>query len=445
MGFCVYDKTEFAIFRGLLHSHQTSQCSGAASVSPARHPPGAITLTQVALFIAVAGVVTSTAFLILAAVAAARFRRSPPPALCNSQLPPVCVLKPVCGLEPRLEENLASFFEQDYRNYEIIFGARDINDPAVAVIRSVQCRYPHIPSRIVYSGEPDRPNAKVCSLARMLADSSHDFVILSDSDVYVGPTYLRDVISPLLDPKVGLVTCVYRGFPADSFWSRLDALGMSVEMTSGVIVADLLEGMRFALGPSMATRRDVLESIGGMDALADYYADDYVLGHLVHESGLKVVLSKHVIEQCSGATFRSSISHQTRWMRSTRFSRPAGHLGTVLTFAMPFGILGFIAGIWSNHITLGLALLAVAFLNRVATSVVAGWFVVRDVHTFRHCWLYPLRDLMGFYFWCMSYLRRDIVWRNGERYRFEAGGKMTRIIGESKASASGPVAVDRLS
>lgn len=392
---------------------------------------------------AVSGLLSSTAFLLLVAVAAARFNRSKSAA--ESPLPPVTVFKPVCGLEPRLEENLASFFEQDYPDYEIVFGARDVHDPAVAVVRTLQRRYPHVRSTLVFSGEPHCPNAKVWSLTKMLAASSREYIVLSDSDVHVGSGYLADVVPPLLDRNVGLVTCVYRGVASRGLWSRLDALGMSVEMTSGVIVADLLEGMKFALGPSMATRREVLRSVGGLDALADYYADDYVLGNYVDQSGRKVLLSRHVIEQCSGATFKSSIRHQARWMRSTRFSRPAGHFGTALTFAMPFGLIGFIAGILSNHVVLGSALLAGAFLNRVWMSMLAGWFVVRDPRAVTDSWLYPVRDIMGFYFWCTSYLGRDIVWRNGERYRFQTGGRMLRVSAEQSEPASEPVAVDDLS
>jgi ceramide glucosyltransferase len=378
------------------------------------------------LLFAIAGLVCSTGFLILIVIAAMRFRRRRV-LTCLTDLPAITILKPVCGLEPGLEQNLASFFEQDYPDYEIVFGARSSEDPAVAVVRELQGRYPNIRSSVEFSGPPDRPNAKICSLLKMYAAAAHDFIVMSDSDVCVGRDYLRHVVSPLLDQRVGLVTCAYRGVPGEGIWSRLDALGMSVEMTSGVLVADLLEGMKFALGPSMATRRDVLQAIGGVEALADYYADDFVLGNEVHQSGRRVVLSHYVVEQRSGHTFQSCMRHQVRWMRSTRFSRPVGHLGTALTFAMPFGVLGLIAGVASGQVALGLSLFAWAVLNRIINSVVAGW-VVRDPIALRDAWLYPVRDFMGFCFWCASYLGRDIVWRHGERYRFQQGGKMLRIV-----------------
>lgn len=352
-------------------------------------------------------------------------------------------MKPVCGLEPNLEENLASFFQQDYPNFEIVFGARDAADPALEIVRNLQRRFPAVNVKFAFSGEPNHPNAKVCSLQKIYAAAAGDYFVISDSDVKVAPNYLHDVIRPLLDSTAGLVFCLYRGVPTQGVWSRLEALGMSVEMTSGVIVAGLLEGMKFALGPTMAISRDVLEAVGGFPVLADYCADDYVLGHAVDESGRKVVLSPHIIDHSANhRSFKGSILHQVRWMKSTRFSRPKGHIGTGLTFAMPFGILGLATGLASGHSLLGLSLLGWAVLNSTLLSLVVGWGVVRDPRALRHCWLYPVRDLMGFCFWCASFVGRNIVWR-GIRYRLEFGGKMVRVAqpGE-KDSAS--VTVDNL-
>jgi ceramide glucosyltransferase len=386
-------------------------------------------VAHIILLCALAGLISSTGFLVLIIVAAARFRRRQRAEReLKSELPPVTVLKPLCGIEPALEENLTSFFEQDYPRYEIIFGARDDQDPAIEVARRVSARYPHVAVKFVFSGEPECPNGKIWSLGKMACEMAHNYLVLSDSDVRVTPEYLREVVRPLLDPKVGLVTCVYRGVTAGSIWSRMEALGLSVEMTAGVVVADMLEGMTFALGPTMATRKDVLEAIGGFEALSDFYADDYVLGNEVFKSGRTVVLSTHVIDNVLFyQSFKSSISHQVRWMRSTRFSRPAGHFSTVLTFAMPFGLLALVTGLLSGHWAIGLALFGFAFLNRTVMSIAAGWGVVRDRYALRDAWLYPLRDLMGFGWWCASYFSKEMVWRKGERYRFQNGGRMVRI------------------
>ena len=402
-------------------------------------------LSLLLLLCAGTGLVSSSVFLVLSMASALRFRRRvQQSAVAASSLPPVTLLKPLCGLEPNLEQNLESFFRQDYPNFELIFGTREANDPALEVVQRIHERYPEIKIKVVLSGEPDRPNAKVCSLEKMYTAASSDYFVISDSDVRVTPDYLKELTVPLLDPAVGLVTCLYRGVPVGSIWSRLEALGMSVEMTSGVIIAGMLEGMKFALGPTMAIRRDVLESIGGFGVLVDYCADDYVLGHAVHESGHTVVLSRHVINHAANhRSFKGSILHQVRWMKSTRFSRPKGHIGTGLTFATPFGLLGAATAMASGHTVLGMVFLAWALLHGVAMSLAVGWGVVRDPNSLRYCWLYPVRDFMGFCFWCASFFSRDIVWR-GVRYRLQFGGKMLRTGSDPSKQDSSAIAVDNL-
>jgi ceramide glucosyltransferase len=242
--------------------------------------------------------------------------------------------------------------------------------------------------------------------------------------VRVAPDFLRNTIPPLLDPKVGLVTCMYRGIPSSDFWSTLEALGLSVEMSSGVMVADMLEGMRFALGPAMTARRDAIDAIGGIAATADYYSDDFELGNRIWGQGFKVVLSHYIVKNV--LTPRSAVrtlGDQLRWMKSTRYSRPAGHLGTGLTFAMPFGILGFVASGALGHWALAWTFLTVAILNRIIQSVAVGWEIARDPRSLALCWLYPLRDLAGFLVWVGSYTSRRFYWR-GETYAFGKGGRI---------------------
>jgi ceramide glucosyltransferase len=386
--------------------------------------------------------VTSAGYLILVLIAGVRFRRARSRQgvpFATAAFPPVTLLKPLCGIEPGLEAHLTSFFEQHYPSYEIIFGARHEDDPALRIARCVSARYPSVPVEIVTTGEPWRPNAKVCSLVKMYERARHDYLIVSDSDVTVGPSYIAEVVQPLLDPKNGLVTCLYRGLPTGGTWAKLEALGMSVEMTAGAIVANLLEGMKFALGPTMAIRRDALEAVGGFEPLADYCADDYVLGREVAQTGRQVVMSRHVIDHVViNRSFACSMHHQIRWMKSTRFSRQAGHAGTAMTFAMPFGLLAFVAAGALHHWVLGAGLFAAAYLNRVVLSIAAGWYVVRDRRALRLAWLYPQRDLMGFVFWCASYSGRMIVWR-GDRYCLEDGGYMV-MVEPSAATVAGTLA-----
>jgi ceramide glucosyltransferase len=398
-------------------------------------------LLKVVLGISLGGTASSTIFFLLTLLATTRYRRrarkqaAAALATAMTALPPVTILKPLHGMEDELEQNLESFFQQDYPDYEIIFGARDAENPALQVAERVRLRHPRVKSRVVLSGPPTWPNAKVFSLQKMIAVTPRSYFIISDSDVRVAPDFLRNTIPPLLDPTVGLVTCMYRGIPAADFWSSLEALGLSVEMSSGVVVADMLEGMRFALGPAMAARRDAIDAIGGIAATADYYSDDFELGSRIWAKGYKVVLSHHIVKNV--LTTRSplrTLGDQLRWMKSTRYSRPAGHLGTGLTFAIPYGLLGLFAGIGLGHYTLGASLLVAAFVNRLLQSVFVGWGVARDPRAITLCWLYPVRDLAGFFAWLGSYTSRRFYWR-GETYRFGTGGRITAELRSTESGA----------
>lgn len=387
------------------------------------------------LGVALIGTVSSTVFLGLAVLGVIRFRadarnqvRSVPD---DAHLPPVSVLKPVHGLEARLKENIESFFRQDYPDYEILFAADEANDAALDVVREVCARYPHIRSRVLVTGTP-WPNPVVYAFHCMAEAAAHDILVTTDSDVEVDPRYLREIVLPLLDPQVGMVTCVYRGKNAAGFFSGLTAIGMSVEMTAGVLVANLLEGMKFGLGPTTVVRKDSLASIGGYTALRDYIAYDFAIGNLLAKKGYRVVLSGHVIDHVvNQPSFRRMWQNQLRWAQTTRYSRPKGHFGSGLIFAMPYGVLGFLAAGLLGHWAIGALLLAVAVMNRLTEAWLVGWLVVRDPRIRRAPWLYPLRDLLGFLVWFASYLNLRYVWRDS---RFELKG--TRIALRQTSSDS---------
>jgi ceramide glucosyltransferase len=383
-------------------------------------------IARALMMVALAGLLTSTLYLLLVGLAVLRFRRKCLPR-GPAELPPVTLLKPVHGIEPRLRDSLESFFRLDYPQFEIIFGARTTDDPALAIVRELMEIHPQVPVKVVTSGEPPWSNAKCWSLMKMIGGARFEHLVISDSDVEVASDYLRQLIPALLEPGVGCVTTVYRGKPTGGLWTRLEALGMSVEMTAGVLVADMLEGMKFALGPTMAVRREVLQEIGGFAKFADYCSDDFLLGKRIAAAGYRVVLSPHVIDHVIlHKSLRQSLAHQTRWMKSTRYSRRMGHLGMALTFAMSYGALGLLAGVASGRPCLGAMAFAATSINRALLSVVAGWEAVHDRHALACCWLYPLRDFMGFGLWLASYFSDKIRWR-GERYRLEVGGRMVRI------------------
>jgi len=385
-------------------------------------------------YIAIFGSFTSTIFLGMALVGAIRYsarahrRRDAALAVSPEALPAVTILKPVHGMEPRLEETLESFFRQDYPHFEIIFGARSSEDQSLEVIAELRARYPRVRTRIVISGDPSWPNAKVFSLAKMLASSDNSHFIISDSDILVGPDFLRNIIPPLLSAEVGLVTCLYQGVPAHDVWSQLEALGMSVEMPAGVMVADMMEGMKFALGAAMAVRRDAIDAIGGLGEAAQFYSDDFVLGNLIAAAGYQVVLSHYrVAHVLAGRSLRRTFGDQLRWMKSTRFSRPWGHVGSGLTYAVPFGLLAFVLAIaGGHHLGLGAGLFALAWLNRMILACAVGWGIIRDRRCLELCPLYPLRDLLGFCTWALSFVGNKFFWR-GEPYQFGEEGRITPV------------------
>jgi ceramide glucosyltransferase len=392
-----------------------------------------LTLARLLLVVAAIGTISSTVFLVLALLASRTFRRQAAAwqrrvdATVETGLPAVTVLKPVHGAEPNLERNLETFFQQNYPSYEIVFGCRNADDPALQAVDNLRARYPHVRVRVVLSGHPTWPNAKVYSLSKMIASSSNDFFVISDSDINVRPEFLRNVITPLLESRNGLVTCMYQGVPAPDFWSKLEALGMSVELPSGVMTANMLEGMKFALGAVMAVRRDALDKIGGISETRDYYSDDFVLGNLVAErAGLNVVLSHHtrVGHVLTALSFGQTFKTQLRWMQSTRYSRPKGHFGSGLTFSTPFGILGLLAAGALGWWPLGIALVAWGYLNRVVQSLAIGWLVIGDRRALTGALVYPLRDLLGFIVWVASYMGGDTFNWRGELYRFTRGGRI---------------------
>ena len=371
------------------------------------------------LGVALAGTLTSSIFLLLTIAGAVRFwsdaakRRARTPA--DADFPPVSLLKPVHGLEAQLRQNIESFFRQDYPSFEILFAADEEDDAALQVVREVSARYPQVPCRILVTGKPPWPNPPAYCFYRMSEVAKHGILVTSDSDVEVAPHYLREVVAPMLDAKVGMVTCVYRGKNAAGFWSGLTAIGMSVEMTAGVLVANLLEGMKFGLGPTIAVKKEAVANIGGYEALGEYFANDFMIGNLIDKAGYRVVLSQHVIDHVvNQKTFGKVWENQLRWAKSTRYSRPWGHLGSGLIFAIPYGLLGLIAGAALGMPVLGGGLLALAVLNRVAESWLVGWGAVRDPVALKQFWMYPLRDLLGFVVWVASYTGASSVWRDSK-------------------------------
>lgn len=401
------------------------------------------------------GLVTSTVYGGMVAWAAYRFARQGCTACGEGRcavVPAVSILKPLHGSEPNLEAHLESFFNQQYPEFELLFCARSHDDAGLQTARAVAMRYPGVKARFFTSGEPQFANAKVASLEVMCQAACHDILIVSDSDVQVTPDYLRAVVAPFADAGVGAVTCLYRGIVTEpdatrpgeasvekpSIWARLEGVGMSIEMPSGVLVARMLEGMQFLLGPTMAVRRECVTEIGGFKALGQYCSDDFLLGNWIAARGHRVVLSQHVVDHVILNTgFLASVKHQVRWMKSTRCSRPKGHFGTVLTFSTPFALLAAATWLWMGNPHAALWALGWGIGSRVLLAGLIGGMVVNERDLLRTMLLHPLRDLMGFGYWAASYTNNRILWR-GEEYELLQGGAMRPVHAADVALPSKP-------
>jgi len=374
----------------------------------------------------------SLVYCVLTVIAALRYRAVLPPRPPATP-PPISVLKPLSGLDDGLEANLRTFFEQVYPRFEILFAVRAPEDPAVAVVERLQACYPAIPSRLLVTGEPPYPNAKVYSLDRMLAGARHDLLVMSDSDIHVTPNMLATIASEFEDARLGLATCPYRAVPGRSFWSTLEAVGLNTEFIGGVLVARMLDGMRFALGPTIAARRETLARIGGFDAVKDYLAEDFVMGKLAAECGYGVILSSYVIEHHIGAQpFAANLKHRLRWNRSTRRSRPWGYIGQVFTNPLPLAaLLCAVRPAWWP-------LAAAAVALRAAAGWATSRHVLRDPLTARLWWMVPIQDLASFLVWITGFFGNTILWR-GRKYRVLADGRFQPVLARADPPGRAPL------
>jgi ceramide glucosyltransferase len=387
-------------------------------------------LLHILFWVAAVGSITSSIYCGMVLAAAARFglRKRREQSAPADFLPSVSMLKPLHGTESGLEQNIESFFKQEYPGeFELLFCARFDTDEGLRLARAVGQRYPQVVARYVTCGEPTPKfhNAKVYSLAKLDSVAKNDLYVTSDADVRVEKDYLLRMVQTLKDPQVGLASCVYLGTAHEGagFASQLDAVGKSVEMSSGVLVADMIEGTKFALGATMAVRRKSFQDAGGFDELGQFYADDFVLGNRLAAQGTGVRMATYIIRlMVQDSPFWLSFRNQLRWMQSTRRSRPWGHLGSGLTFAMPFGLLGLLWGLLSGHAGLGLLWLAAMVVNRWLQAG-AILTVLGDPDRVRNALIYPLRDVLGFALWVGSYGGENFYYR-GKVYKLKDGGRV---------------------
>jgi ceramide glucosyltransferase len=341
--------------------------------------------------------------------------------------PAITILKPICGLDDQAYENFASFCRQDYPQYEIIFSVRDANDPGIAVVQQIIQDFPELDLQLVISEHTIGNNFKVCNLANAESKAKYSILLLADSDVRVGTDYLRRVIQPMHDPLVGVVTCLYR--PLTQGWvANLEAIGISTEYLAGVLVANKLQKIEFALGPTIAIRKAALEAIGGFPAIADYLADDYQLGYQPAQAGYKVVLSDYVIDHAIATTsFTDLIQRQTRWFLCTRVSRPWGYLGLIFTYGTITSLLFLIT---TGGSIIGWGVLVITWIMRLLMGWFVGVKILNDAVAKKLLWLIPVRDLISFFLWCYCLVGNTFEWR-GRLLKLTKEGKVKPITADA--------------
>jgi ceramide glucosyltransferase len=378
--------------------------------------------TQIWMFwcgIAVAG---SAAAYTVAAAIAVRVKFKTDCCVCPGGAPAVTILKPLCGDEHELYECLQSFCDQDYPQFQIVFGVADGADPAAEVVSRLQREFPKLDLKLVVDRRQHGSSRKVSNLMNMMPLTRHDFLVISDSDVRVPRDYLSRIVPPLLDADVGIVTCPYRGAPRRGLWSLLGSMFINDWFIPSVRVAALFGSRAFAFGVTIALRRQVLASIGGFAAIANQLADDYRLGELTRARGLRTVLSAVVVETCvDERSFGDLVRHELRWLRTIRAVRPLGYGLSFITFSVPVALVGcaISRGAWATIVLLAVTALGRIVLHLRVRDTASG--IARDFAVL------PLREALSLLLWAWGFVTRRVHWRD-DRFRVTRDGSVQPVV-----------------
>jgi ceramide glucosyltransferase len=374
-------------------------------------------LWLVCILIAIIG----SAYSVLAGILVARFARSTRPVLHNAE--DVTLLKPLYGAEPALAEDLRSFCMQDYpAEVQMVCGVQDPSDPAGDIVRRLRAKFPNRKIDLVVGSRPEGGNPKISNILNMFSLARHDILILSDSDMSVGPTYVRDVVAALQQPEVGLVTCLYRGRAVGGVWSRLAAAAVDQHFLPSVLVGLSLGLAKPCFGSTIALRRTTLQRIGGFEAFADTLADDYAMGDAVRRLGLKVAIPPFTIGHTFAETsFGEVLAHELRWARTIRLVDPIGYAGSIVTHPLPFALAALMLNGGSSAISI--AVLAATLASRLFVPIQVGRLPGGGKSS---AWLSPFRDLVSFAVFIASFMPGAVKWRD-RHYRVGSDGTVTPI------------------
>lgn len=371
-------------------------------------------------------VLPALAYALISLVCARKYFKNAAHVTDHPASPGVSILKPVKGMDEDSYDNFASFCSQQYAgNLQLVFAVASPDDPVIPVIRQLMDDFTHHDISLVINPALHGPNYKVSNLINAFPHAQHEIIIVSDSDIFVEPDYLQSVTAHFSDPQIGLVTSLYRTSDVHGIATALEATGFTVEMIPNVMVARQLEGLTFALGASMAVRREALAAIGGFDALAGYLADDYQLGNKIHRAGWQIALDPCYVESViKTENLMTVLSRQLRWARTMRVSRPGGYLASGITLPFPAALL---ATLLAPSPVIGLAAVALLYGVRLGVSTIYSRSFVRDGLFPRWLWLIPLRDMLAFFTWALSFLGNRVEWR-GSRFVLKPGGKIEEMV-----------------
>jgi ceramide glucosyltransferase len=349
--------------------------------------------------------------------------------------PKLTILKPLCGIDAETEVNLRSFCQQDYPHYQIVFAVQNPADPAVELVQRLIEQFPERQIDLVINNRTIGVNPKVNNVANAAAAAKYSLWVIADSDIRVGSDYLQQIVQPFRYPGVGVVTCPYRS-NVRGWVACLEALGTATELHPGVLVSRQMEGVHFALGSTIAIRKEVMVRLGGFEVIADYLADDFQLGRLPASVGYRVVLSHYVVEHgLSSSSIWEALQRQIRWARGIRASRPGGYIGKGITYGTVTSLLLLLVLHGSGFAWI---VLSCVWLARLALGLLVGVGCLDDSSTRRYWWLLPLYDLISFSIWCCGLVGSSIAWR-GQRFRLLAGGKLQALVNRSTAYALPPL------
>jgi ceramide glucosyltransferase len=326
--------------------------------------------------------------------------------------PPVSILKPIRGLDPDAYENFASFCRQDYPEYEVVFCV-DENDPSLPVLERLERDFPQCRIRVLYGAGRRATNDKVAKLARLVSEARYEYVVISDSDVRARPDYLRSVVAPMANPKIGAVTCFYVPAEEGNLIDRLQSVGMMADFYPGIVVAWQLDGIKFALGPTIATTRARLEGFGGYAAIENRPGDDLLVGRLIADQGYEVELLPYPVATVADfQSWRELIHKRLRWIVVMRHMRPWGHLGLLLTQGLPWSLVAI-----AMHPTVEVAAIYLGLYLALRLTITGLVYRgLRQPDFWKRAWMIAPWDAVAFAIWLASFARRSVRWRGSDYY-----------------------------